>query len=130
MTTADGGWWEVDAEAEPGDRYGFALDGADALPDPRSPFQPDGVDGLSMVVDQAAYEWKDDAWLPPPLSEWVIYEMHVGTFTDEGTYGGALRKLPYLVELGVTALELMPVNQFSGDHGWGYDGTDLYAPHR
>jgi maltooligosyltrehalose trehalohydrolase len=124
------GWWEIDVEADPGARYGFALDGGEVLPDPRSPFQPDGVDGLSMIVDHEAFVWSDDGFVPPPFASWIVYELHVGTFTREGTYESAVSRLPHLVELGITAVELMPVNTFSGDHGWGYDGVDLYAPHR
>ena len=124
------GWWEATAEdAGPGSDYGFSLDDGDVLPDPRSPSQPYGVDGLSRVVSHQHFNWTDSNWQARPLSSAIIYEMHVGTFTAEGTFLGAIQKLDHLVALGVTHLELMPVNEFAGNWGWGYDGVDLYAPH-
>jgi len=130
MERGERGWFTVDcAEASPGDRYGFALDGAEPLPDPRSPSQPEGVHGLSQVVDHAAFQWTDHAWRGAPLSAAVLYELHIGTFTPEGTFDAAIPHLRELVELGVTAVELMPVAEFPGTRGWGYDGVDLYAPH-
>jgi maltooligosyltrehalose trehalohydrolase len=125
--TEDDGWWSVRAEAD-GD-YGFVLDGGDTLPDPRSAWQPNGVNGLSRVVDFSAFEWTDARWQAPPLSSAVIYELHVGTFTAEGTLDAAISRLGYLAELGVTHVEVMPLNEFPGDWGWGYDGADLFAPH-
>jgi maltooligosyltrehalose trehalohydrolase len=86
--------------------------------------------GLSAIVDHAAYAWQDAGWGPPHLPGSVLYEMHVGTFSPEGTFDGAAARLGHVVELGVDAVEVMPVAEFSGDHGWGYDGVDLYAPHR
>ncbi len=130
MHPAGDGWWSVeDADAAPGDRYGFRLDGGEPLPDPRSPSQPDGVHGLSEVVDHAAFAWSDGGWHGAPLAEAVVYEMHVGTFTEAGTFDAAVERLADLAGLGVTAVELMPVAEFPGDRGWGYDGVDLYAPH-
>jgi maltooligosyltrehalose trehalohydrolase len=129
MDAGERGWFHSSQAASPGLRYGFSLGGGETLPDPRSPFQPDGVHGLSEVIDHAAYLWSDDGWDPPPLDGWVIYEAHVGTFTPEGTFEVATHKLDHLAELGVTTLELMPVAEFPGTHGWGYDGVDLYAPH-
>ncbi len=124
------GWWEVDAEARPGSRYGFALDDGPVRPDPRSPWQPDGVDGLSAVVDHDAFEWGDGAWRGIPLASAVVYELHIGTFSAAGTFDGAIERLDHLVDLGVDAVEIMPVNEFSGERGWGYDGVDLFAPHQ
>jgi maltooligosyltrehalose trehalohydrolase len=124
----DGGWFEVEAPAEPGADYGYSLDGGDVLPDPRSGWQPDGVHGLSRIP--VPFEgWTDGGWTAPPLEDWLLYEMHIGTFTNEGTFDAAIDRLPDLVKLGVTTIELMPVAEFSGEHGWGYDGVDLFAPH-
>jgi maltooligosyltrehalose trehalohydrolase len=125
-----GGWWETDVpSAGPGTDYAYVLDGSEPRPDPRSPFQPDGVFGPSRVVDHSAFAWHDQRWQAPPLRSAVIYELHVGTFTPEGTYDAAIERLDHLVELGVTHMEPMPVNEFPGARGWGYDGVDLYAPH-
>jgi maltooligosyltrehalose trehalohydrolase len=129
MSAVTGGWWEAGADAVPGAGYGYRLDGADPLPDPRSRWQPDGVHGLSRVVDHAAFRWTDGGWRGLELAEAVIYELHVGTFTPEGTFASAIGRLEHLVELGVNAVELMPVAEFSGERGWGYDGVDLWAPH-
>src|SRR5207249_232210 len=129
MTRSDDGWWWLDQEAAPGDRYGYALDGGAPRPDPRSRSQPDGVHGLSEVIDHRAFAWTDGVWVAPPLSSAVVYELHVGTFTPEGTFDGAIAQLDHLVNLGLTAVELMPVCEFPGRRGWGYDGVDLFAPH-
>jgi len=127
---ANRGWWAVEAETGPGDRYAFSLDGGDPRPDPRSRFQPDGVHGASQLVGHDAYEWRSESFRAAPLSAAVIYELHLGTFTAEGTLDAAAKKLDHLVSLGVTHVELMPVNAFDGEHGWGYDGVCWYAPHR
>lgn len=130
MEPTDGGWWSVDdASIGPGTRYLFRVDGEPGRPDPRSPWQPDGVHGPSCVVDHDAFTWHDRGWDAPPLSEAVIYEAHIGTFSTEGTFRGAIERLDHLVELGVTHLELMPVAAFAGTWGWGYDGVDLWSPH-
>jgi maltooligosyltrehalose trehalohydrolase len=129
MTPRERGWWEADADVSPGSRYGFRLDEGDVRPDPRSPSQPDGVDGLSQLVDHDAFPWTDGDWRGISLPGAVLYELHVGTFTDAGTFAAVADKLDHLVELGVDAVELMPVVEFSGDRGWGYDGVDLFAPH-
>jgi maltooligosyltrehalose trehalohydrolase len=118
------------ATAAAGDLYRFRLDGGDAFPDPASRFQPDGPHGPSRVVDPAAYRWRDAGWRGAVLQGQVIYEMHVGTFTREGTWAGAARRLAGLADLGVTMLEVMPVAEFPGRFGWGYDGVDLFAPTR
>jgi maltooligosyltrehalose trehalohydrolase len=127
----DRGWFQTDVEGVGhGDAYAFSLDGGDARPDPRSPWQPGGVHGASAVVDHAAFPWTDGGWRGGvPLADSVIYELHVGTFSPEGTFDGVIPRLRHLVDLGVTAVELLPVNEFPGRRGWGYDGVDLYAPH-
>jgi maltooligosyltrehalose trehalohydrolase len=130
MQEAGGGWWtSAIAAAGPGTEYKFAIDGGAAVPDPRSPWQPRGTHGPSCLLDHAAFQWSDEGWQAPPLSAAIVYEMHVGTFTPEGTFRSAIERLEYLRGLGVTHLQLMPVNEFSGEWGWGYDGVDLYAPH-
>jgi maltooligosyltrehalose trehalohydrolase len=130
MQTANRGWWTVELPAAgPGSDYGFSLDGGPVLPDPRSPWQPRGVHGPSRLVDHGEFNWTDGGWRGVHLPSAVLYELHVGTFSPEGTFDGAIRNLDHLVELGVTAVELMPIVEFSGGRGWGYDGVDLYAPH-
>ncbi|MFE0253834.1 malto-oligosyltrehalose trehalohydrolase [Streptomyces sp. NPDC059010] len=122
------GWWCGEADARDGTRYGFALDDGPVLPDPRSRRQPDGPDGLSAVVDHAPYEWRTE-WAGLPLPGSVLYELHVGTYTREGTLDAAAERLGHLVELGVTHVELMPLSPFPGRHGWGYEGVSLWAVH-
>jgi maltooligosyltrehalose trehalohydrolase len=117
-------------EAAPGSLYKYRLDRGESFPDPASRFQPQGPHGPSQVVDPAAYDWRDGAWRGMSLPGQVLYELHVGTFTAEGTWDAARRELPALRELGVTVLEVMPVAEFPGRFGWGYDGVDLYAPTR
>ena len=112
-----------------GDRYGFRVNDSQPLPDPVSRSQPDGVHALSEVVDPGAFTWRDEHWPGVALPDFVLYELHVGTFTPEGTFEAAAARLPDLVALGVTAIELMPVAEFPGDRNWGYDGVHLYAPH-
>jgi maltooligosyltrehalose trehalohydrolase len=113
-----------------GDLYRFRLDGTGPMPDPASRFQPLGVHGPSQVVDPAAYRWQDEAWHGPNRDRALIYELHIGTFTPEGTFAAAATKLPYLRDLGITVVELMPVADFAGDRNWGYDGVCLFAPSR
>jgi maltooligosyltrehalose trehalohydrolase len=129
MRRAEGGWWEAEAELAAATDYAFSLDGGEPLPDPRSRWQPEGVHGPSRILDTAAFRWTDAGWRPPPLREAVIYELHPGTFTAEGTLPAAIERLGELVALGVTHVELMPVAEFGGDRGWGYDGVDLFAVH-
>lgn len=124
---SDDHWTAAVEEAEAGSDYGFVLDGEGPFPDPRSPSQPNGVHGLSRVVDTGAFEWRDGDFRAPPLGSAVVYELHVGTFTPGGTLGSAIERLDDLVRLGVTHVELMPVNAFPGARGWGYDGVALYA---
>ncbi len=130
MTRDDAGWWRAQSVLPPGTDYGFVVDGDGPFPDPRSPWQPWGVHGLSRTVDHTAFPWTDHGWRAPALRDAVIYELHIGTFTPDGTFDAAIERLSDLVDLGVTHLELMPVAEFSGDRGWGYDGVELYAPHR
>jgi maltooligosyltrehalose trehalohydrolase len=130
MTAGENGWWFAQAPvAGTGTDYGYILDRGDPLPDPRSPWQPNGIDGPSRTVDHSAFSWTDQHWQAVPLSSAVLYELHIGTFTPQGTFIGAMDKLDYLVQLGITHIELMPMAEFSGIRGWGYDGVDLYAPH-
>ena len=112
-----------------GDRYGYRIDGGDPLPDPMSRSQPEGVHALSEVVDPHDFEWRDEAWSGLALPDFALYEMHVGAFTPEGTFDAAAARLPELLALGITAIELMPVTEFPGRRNWGYDGVHLFAPH-
>ncbi|MFD7714726.1 malto-oligosyltrehalose trehalohydrolase [Streptomyces sp. NPDC059814] len=122
------GWWTADAPAADGDRYGFVLDGGPVLPDPRSRRQPDGPDGESAVVDHSTYRWRED-WAGRGLPGAVLYELHIGTYTAQGTFDAAAARLGHLAELGVTHVSLMPVCPFPGVHGWGYEGVSLWAVH-
>ena len=125
-----GGWWQAEVEApRTGVDYGFLVDSAGPFPDPRSPSQPNGVHALSRTVDHRSFTWSDATWQAPRLDEAVIYEVHVGTFTPAGTFDGVADRLGDLAELGITHVELMPVVEFPGERGWGYDGVDLFAPH-
>ncbi|MBV9611462.1 MAG: malto-oligosyltrehalose trehalohydrolase [Acidobacteriaceae bacterium] len=130
MQRATRGWWNCQVEsAGPGTNYFFAVDGGEPTPDPRSNWQPHGVHGPSRVIDHSSFRWTDQNWQPRPLASAVLYELHIGTFTPAGTFRSAIERLDHLVDLGITHVELMPVNEFSGPWGWGYDGVDLYAPH-
>ena len=129
MVLGEGGWWRADRKMADGERYAYVVDGEGPWPDPRSMCQPTGVHGWSRCVDHNLFKWTDAGWQPPPLASALIYELHIGTFSEAGTFAGAIAKLPHLVDLGVTHLELMPVCEFSGSRGWGYDGVDLFAPH-
>lgn len=129
MTALGDGWFglHVDA-ARPGSRYAFRIDGGQPLPDPASRSNPDDVHGASAVVDPRGYDWQDAEWRGRPWQEAVVYELHVGSFTPAGTFAGVAERLDYLVELGITAIELMPVADFPGRRNWGYDGVLPYAP--
>jgi maltooligosyltrehalose trehalohydrolase len=123
------GWAElVTDRARAGNRYRYRIDGQTLVPDPASRRNPQGVHGPSEVVDAEAFDWTDDEWRAPPWRDSVIYELHVGTFTPEGTFAGVAGKLEHLQRLGVTAIELMPIAEFPGSRGWGYDGVLPYAP--
>jgi maltooligosyltrehalose trehalohydrolase len=130
MTADDDGWWRAEVDGAPEARYGFVLDDDPAvLPDPRSARQPDGVHERSQLWDASAAQWSDAQWAGRSIEGAVIYELHTGTFTPEGTFDAAIEKLDHLVDLGVDFVQLMPVNAFNGDHGWGYDGVLWYAVH-
>jgi malto-oligosyltrehalose trehalohydrolase len=129
MRALEGGWHEcVVAAARAGQRYAFRIDGDLQVPDPASRCNADGVHGPSVLVDPRAHAWRDADWRGRPWHEAVVYELHVGTFTPQGTFVAAIERLDDLVQLGVTALELMPVAAFSGRRNWGYDGVLLFAP--
>jgi maltooligosyltrehalose trehalohydrolase len=123
------GWWTASADCPAPADYAFRLDGGEPLPDPRSLRQPSGPSGPSRTYAPGSFAWTDASWRGSPLHGAVIYEVHVGTFTDEGTLDAAIRRLPYLRDLGVTAVELLPLASFPGRHGWGYDGIGLFAVH-
>jgi maltooligosyltrehalose trehalohydrolase len=129
LATADDGFFAGPVSAGPGDDYLYVLDGGRAWPDPCSRFQPEGVRGPSRVVDPAAFAWSDGDWGGVPLGDLVLYELHVGTFTPEGTFDAIAPRLAGLRELGVTAIELMPVATFPGNRNWGYDGVYAWAAH-
>jgi maltooligosyltrehalose trehalohydrolase len=116
-------------DAQPGDDYSFLFEDGRLRPDPVSRFQPHGVHGSSQVVDPKAFVWSDRNWKGIALSDYILYELHVGTFTPQGTFTSAISKLGHLKDLGVTAVEVMPVGEFPGARNWGYDQVDLYAPH-
>ncbi|MGB7250919.1 MAG: malto-oligosyltrehalose trehalohydrolase [Phormidesmis sp.] len=127
------GYWHANAPELPaGTQYKYQIDGPqtdgiESWPDPASRFQPEGVHGPSAVIDHSEYDWQDHHWQGIRLIDYIIYELHVGTFTDEGTFEGAIARLDDLVELGVSAIEIMPVAQFPGDRNWGYDGVYPFA---
>ncbi|MFZ3302608.1 MAG: malto-oligosyltrehalose trehalohydrolase [Mycobacterium sp.] len=130
MTRGRDGWWRATVDAASDARYGYLLDDdPTVLPDPRSPRQPDGVHERSQLWEPASQAWTDDGWTGRSVQAAVIYELHIGTFTPAGTFDSAIEKLDQLVNLGVDFVEVMPVNAFSGPHGWGYDGVLWYAVH-
>jgi len=129
LTAAAEGWYAGTAVAAmAGDRYAFRIDGDLTVPDPASRYNPDDVHGASQLVDPAAFDWPDDGWRGRPWHEAVVYELHIGCFTPAGTFAAAIERLDDLVALGITAIELMPVADFPGTRGWGYDGVLLFAP--
>src|SRR3954471_20211448 len=130
MSREKHGWWSSDYNLRHGEDYTFEIDGRAGLPDPRSPWQPQGVHRSSRHVDHSQFQWHDRSWQQPPLSSAIIYELHIGTFTPDGTFEAAIKYLDHLVDLGVTHIEIMPVAAFQGARGWGYDGVALYAPHQ
>jgi maltooligosyltrehalose trehalohydrolase len=126
MEKQEFGYWELVYALNPGSTYQFKVDGK-LIPDPASLLQPDGVHGVSEVFDTAAFEWTDGNWKNPTLGSYILYELHTGAFTADGTFEGLIEKLDYLVDLGITAIEVMPVAQFPGERNWGYDGVFPYA---
>jgi malto-oligosyltrehalose trehalohydrolase len=127
--TREGDWFSLTiAEARPGMRYHYVIDGQQAVPDPASRFQPQDVNGPSEIIAPDAFDWTDGAWRGRPWPEAVIYELHLGTFTREGTYHAAMSQLARLRDLGITAIELMPLADFAGARNWGYDGVLPFAP--
>ena len=122
------GWFELVTRASAGSRYHFQINGQTKVPDPASRFQPSDVHGPSQVIDPNAFDWQDEHWRGLPWEEAVIYELHVGTFTPEGTFAAAEQRLDYLADLGITAIELMPIADFAGTRNWGYDGVLPFAP--
>jgi maltooligosyltrehalose trehalohydrolase len=122
------GWFEITHKAQAGALYRYRIDGAQEVPDPASRFQPQDADGPSEVIDPHGFEWHDESWRGRRWEEVVIYELHVGTFTSQGTYGAIVPKLQYLKDVGITAIELMPLSDFAGRRNWGYDGVLPYAP--
>ncbi len=129
MDRQEDGWYELKvAEAHAGTRYKFRLPDGRTVADPASRYQPEDVEGPSEVIDPAAYAWRPTEWRGRPWAETVIYELHVGTFTPEGTFRAAIGKLPHLRDLGVTAIEVMAIGDFPGRRNWGYDGVLWYAP--
>ena len=131
MNSSAGGWFTVESsidEAKIGDKYQFVIDKELAVPDPASRYQPDDVHGASQIVDPQQFKWTDGNWRGKPWETAILYELNVGTFTPEGTFKGVEEKLDALLELGVTAIELMPIADFPGRWGWGYDGVLPYAP--
>lgn len=130
MREAGEGWFELETDAvEPGGAYGFALGDGLRVPDPAARAQVGDVHGPSGLVDPRSYEWKTASWRGRPWEEAVVYELHTGTFSEQGDFDGVRAKLDHLADLGVTVVELLPVAQFAGTRGWGYDGVLLYAPH-
>ncbi|TDB63727.1 malto-oligosyltrehalose trehalohydrolase [Arundinibacter roseus] len=128
LTRIDYGYWSLETPLlQPGDRYLFRINGKNEFPDPASLSQPDGVHGASEALRLTDFEWDDQAWTNPKLDDYIFYEIHTGTFTNEGTFEALEQKLDYLHELGITAIELMPLAQFPGTRNWGYDGVFPYA---
>ena len=131
MAAEPGGYFSASVEAQPGARYQFRLADDERLyPDPASRFQPEGPHGPSEVIEPRAFTWTDSSWSGIRIEGQVAYELHVGTFTREGSWESAARQLPELARIGVTVVEIMPVAEFDGRFGWGYDGVDLFAPTR
>ncbi|MES2268401.1 MAG: malto-oligosyltrehalose trehalohydrolase [Bacteroidota bacterium] len=128
LNKVEKGYWTLATDKiKPLDKYSFLINGSKQLPDPASLSQPEGVHGQSQAIDLKAYEWDTNEWQAVPLTDYIIYELHTGTFTPEGTFNGIEKKLKYLKELGITAIEIMPVAQFPGERNWGYDGVFPYA---
>jgi maltooligosyltrehalose trehalohydrolase len=127
MQPLERGYWQIEVDASPGTQYLYRLNGKLERPDPASSYQPEGVHQASAIVDHQAFTWTDQNWQGVALEDYIIYELHVGTFTPEGTFDAIIPRLERLKALGITAIELMPVAQFPGDRNWGYDGVYPYA---
>ncbi|HEY9301017.1 MAG TPA: alpha-amylase family glycosyl hydrolase, partial [Phormidium sp.] len=128
MQQLEYGFWQVTAEGiEPGSRYVYQLEETKEFPDPASYFQPEGVHKASEIFDHSTFNWSDRDWSGIRLEDYIIYELHIGTFTPEGTFEAVIGQLPRLKELGINAIEIMPVAQFPGERNWGYDGVYPYA---
>jgi maltooligosyltrehalose trehalohydrolase len=123
------GYWQSESlgDLEEGTKYMFLLDSDQKLPDPASQSQPEGVHSWSEIVDHSVYSWSDDSWQGVPLTDMIIYELHVGTFTEEGTFEAIIDKIDHLKSLGINAIEIMPIAQFPGERNWGYDGVYPFA---
>jgi maltooligosyltrehalose trehalohydrolase len=129
LTIEPGGYFSGAVNVGAGTRYGFRVDGGERFyPDPASRFQPDGPHGLSSIVDPKQFQWTDSHWPGVTMKGQIIYEMHIGTFTNEGTWRAAMEQLPELARIGMTVVEMMPIADFPRNFGWGYDGVDLFAP--
>jgi maltooligosyltrehalose trehalohydrolase len=128
MHREEDGAFALTTEAAPGTRYRYRLDGGEEVPDPASRYQPEDVHGASQLVDPGSFVWRDGYWKGRPWEEVVLYELHVGSFSPEGTFAGVRERLDYLADLGVTAIELMPLSEFPGRRNWGYDGVSPFAP--
>ncbi|HEX4442899.1 MAG TPA: malto-oligosyltrehalose trehalohydrolase [Galbitalea sp.] len=129
LEPVENGYWTSGTSLEPGTDYQIVLDDGDPVPDPRSLWQPTGVHGASRVFDSSAFAWTDSRWTGRQLAGGVIYELHVGTFTPDGTFDAAIDRLDHLVDLGIDFVEVLPVNSFNGTHNWGYDGVQWFAVH-
>lgn len=128
MAKDEEGYFSVDADAKAKElRYFFKPNNEKDFPDPASQFQPEGVHGPSQTIDHSSYQWKDDNWKGTSMKEWIIYELHVGTFTEQGTFEAVIDRLHDLIDVGINAIEIMPVTQFPGNRNWGYDGVFPYA---
>jgi maltooligosyltrehalose trehalohydrolase len=128
MAKDEEGYFSVDADAKAKElRYFFKPNNEKDFPDPASQFQPEGVHGPSQTIDHSSYQWKDDNWKGTSMKEWIIYELHVGTFTEQGTFEAVIDRLHDLIDVGINAVEIMPVTQFPGNRNWGYDGVFPYA---
>jgi len=129
MSPVGDGWYQLRcAEAGAGSRYHYRIDGGIEVPDPASRYQPEGVHGSSEVIDPTAWQWEEAGWQGRPWRETILYELHVGCFSPEGSFDGVVRRLPHLSSLGITAIELMPIAAFPGRRNWGYDGVLPFAP--
>ena len=130
LASEGNGYFSGAVEGTAGTRYRFRLDGGDSFPDPASRFQPEGPHGPSVIVDPSQFQWSDRDWKGARIEGQIISEIHIGTFTPEGTFRAAIGKLDHFVDVGITCIEVMPINEFGGRFGWGYDGVNWFAPTR